>query len=52
MSETNSGVESASGMSPAEAQTVHKYMVSTTVIYVGIAVVAHLLMWIYRPWFM
>ena len=41
-----------SGLTPAEAQTFHKFMVTYTGLYIGIAVVAHLLMWIYRPWFM
>ncbi|MEL7489161.1 MAG: light-harvesting protein [Pseudomonadota bacterium] len=52
MSNTDGGGGSPSGMTPEEAQSVHKYIVMIAGIYTGIAVLAHLLMWIYRPWFM
>lgn len=39
-----------SGLTDAQAKEVHGYFMSLTVVYVGIAVVAHLLMWMWRPW--
>lgn len=34
-----------------EAQEIHKAFMGTFALYVGIAVVAHALMWVYAPWF-
>jgi light-harvesting complex 1 beta chain len=40
-----------SGLSEQEAREFHGYFTSMTTVFVGIALVAHLLMWIWRPWF-
>mgnify|MGYP001817519791 CR=1 FL=1 len=40
----------ASGLTYEQAKEVHGYFMQLTTIYVGIALVAHLLMWIWRPW--
>ena len=40
-----------SGLSPQMAQEFHKYFMQFTILYIGIAVVAHILMWAWRPWF-
>ena len=41
---------SLSGMSEGEAQEFHKFYLQGMWLFVGIAVVAHLLVWIWRPW--
>ncbi|MEM1197510.1 MAG: light-harvesting antenna LH1, beta subunit [Pseudomonadota bacterium] len=38
-------------LTPEEAQEIHKGFMSTFTLYVSIAVVAHVLMWAYKPWF-
>jgi light-harvesting complex 1 beta chain len=39
-----------SGLSDAEAKEFHGIFVASFVIFVGIAVVAHVLAWMWRPW--
>jgi light-harvesting complex 1 beta chain len=39
-----------SGISEQEAREFHGYFTSLTTVFVGIALVAHLLMWMWRPW--
>jgi light-harvesting complex 1 beta chain len=43
--------ESLTGLTDAEAQEVHKYMIQGYILFVGVAVVAHFLVWQWRPWF-
>ncbi len=43
--------ESMSGLTPDEAREFHRYYMQGLWLFVGIAVVAHLLTWIWRPWF-
>ena len=40
---------SLTGMSEGEAQEFHKYYLQGMFIFVAIAVVAHLLVWMWRP---
>jgi light-harvesting complex 1 beta chain len=40
-----------SGITEQEAQEFHGYFVTLMMVFVGIALVAHLLMWMWRPWF-
>lgn len=42
--------ESLSGLSEAEAKEFHKLFVQSFIIFTGIAVVAHVLAWMWRPW--
>jgi light-harvesting complex 1 beta chain len=42
---------SLTGLTDDEAKEFHKLWVSSYIFYVGIAVVAHLLVWTWRPWF-
>jgi light-harvesting complex 1 beta chain len=42
--------ESLSGLTPAEAQEFHKIFVSSFILFTIIAVVAHILVWMWRPW--
>jgi light-harvesting complex 1 beta chain len=41
---------SLSGMTEGEAQEFHRYYLQGMWIFVAIAVVAHLLVWMWRPW--
>jgi len=43
-------LEKASGLTDDEAKELHGNFVSMTLLYVAIAVVAHVLMWMWRPW--
>lgn len=42
--------KSLSGLSEPEAREFHKIFVTSFVIFTGIAVVAHILAWMWRPW--
>lgn len=42
--------ESLSGLTQAEAQEFHKIFMSSFLIFTLIAVVAHVLVWMWRPW--
>ncbi len=39
-----------SGLTEAEAKEIHSGFMQMTILYIGIALVAHALMWIWRPW--
>ena len=45
----NSG-GSASGLSDREAQEFHSLFMTSFLIFTAIAVVAHILVWMWRPW--
>ncbi|MHA7872072.1 MAG: light-harvesting antenna LH1, beta subunit [Hyphococcus sp.] len=49
-SDTPGRSESLSGMTPAEAQEFHKLFMMSFIIFTLIAVVAHFLVWMWRPW--
>jgi light-harvesting complex 1 beta chain len=40
-----------SGLTNDEAKELHRAFVTTTTVYVLIALAAHYLVWIWRPWF-
>lgn len=42
---------SPSGLSEQEAKEFHKYFVISFFVFTAIAVVAHILAWMWRPWF-
>jgi light-harvesting complex 1 beta chain len=42
--------ESWSGLSDQEAQEFHQYYMQGLFLFVAIAVVAHILVWLWRPW--
>jgi light-harvesting complex 1 beta chain len=44
------GKGSISGLSDAEAQEFHQYYIQGFVGFTAVAVVAHFLVWIWRPW--
>lgn len=41
---------SLSGLSEAEAREFHSVFMSSFVVFVVVAVVAHILAWMWRPW--
>jgi light-harvesting complex 1 beta chain len=41
---------SNSGLTEAEAQEFHRHYMSSMIAFVGVAVVAHILVWAWRPW--
>lgn len=41
---------SLSGLSEGEAQEFHKFYIQGMMIFTAIAVVAHFLVWMWRPW--
>jgi light-harvesting complex 1 beta chain len=41
----------SSGLNDNEAQEFHRYFVQGFVIFTAIALVAHILAWMWRPWF-
>lgn len=42
--------ESLSGLTDGEAKEFHKIFMQSFIIFVAIAVFAHILAWIWRPW--
>ncbi len=40
----------ASGLTEMEAKEFHKIFVTSFLIFTGVAVVAHILVWMWRPW--
>jgi light-harvesting complex 1 beta chain len=42
---------SLSGLTDNEAREFHSLFMSSTIAYVAVAVVAHVLVWLWRPWF-
>ena len=43
--------ETKSGISEQEAREFHGYFTQLMAVFIGIALVAHWLMWMWRPWF-
>jgi len=41
---------SLSGLTESEAQEYHKYFIQGFMIFTAVAVVAHILVWMWRPW--
>jgi len=50
MADSNSG-GSLSGLKQNEAREFHAIFVTSFFFFTGIAVVAHFLVWLWRPWF-
>ncbi|MGF1543799.1 MAG: light-harvesting antenna LH1, beta subunit [Parvularculaceae bacterium] len=42
--------DTMSGLTPQMAQEFHKAFVMNFIVFTGIAILAHLLVWIWRPW--
>ena len=43
--------KSISGLTDEEAQEFHTFWIQGTVAFTAVAVVAHFLVWAWRPWF-
>jgi light-harvesting complex 1 beta chain len=39
------------GLSSSEAREFHSAFMQSTLAYIAVAVVAHILVWMWRPWF-
>lgn len=50
MSDTQLRTGSVSGLTDSEAREFHSIFVTSFLVFTGIAVVAHILVWIWRPW--
>lgn len=51
MLERDPGSGSLSGLTPDEAREFHKIFVQSFLAFTAVAVVAHILVWMWRPWF-
>lgn len=49
-SSTPASSQSLSGLTEKEAQEFHKVFMMSFAIFAGIAVFAHLLVWLWKPW--
>lgn len=50
MAEVQGRDVSISGMTEAEAREFHSIFVTSFIVFAAIAVVAHILVWLWRPW--
>ena len=50
MSDVSVRTGSTSGLTDAEAREFHSIFVTSFIVFVAIAVVAHVLVWLWRPW--
>jgi len=41
---------SRSGLTEKEAKEVHKFFISGFLLFTAVAIVAHVLVWMWRPW--
>ena len=51
MSDVTMRGNSSSGLTDGEAREFHSIFVTSFIIFTGIAIVAHFLVWQWRPWF-
>ena len=42
--------ESLTGLSEGEAKEFHKIFMASFVVFIGIAIIAHILAWAWQPW--
>ena len=50
MSETNLRAGSTSGLTDSEAREFHSIFVTSFIVFTVIAIIAHVLVWQWRPW--
>ena len=50
MSDVQSRTSSTSGLTDSEAREFHSIFVTSFIIFTAIALVAHILVWQWRPW--
>ena len=51
MADRDSSTGSLSGLTEAEAKEFHRIFLGSFVLFVMIAITAHILVWAWRPWF-
>lgn len=44
-------ITSRTGITEAEAEEINGWIMRGTLLFTGIAIVAHALVWMWRPWF-
>lgn len=47
----DNGIFAQSGLNEAEAREVQGYVSQYFTIFLAFAILAHILMWVYKPWF-
>ncbi len=50
MSEANLRAGSTSGLTDSEAREFHSIFLTSFIVFTVIAIVAHILVWLWRPW--
>ncbi|GAC1340586.1 MAG: light-harvesting antenna LH1, beta subunit [Acetobacteraceae bacterium] len=50
MSDVQLRTGSTSGLTDSEAREFHSIFVTSFIVFVAIAIVAHILVWMWRPW--
>ncbi len=50
MSDVQSRTSSTSGLTDSEAREFHSIFVTSFIAFVAVAIVAHILVWTWRPW--
>ncbi len=50
MSDAQTRTGSTSGLTDSEAREFHSIFVTSFIVFVVIAIVAHVLVWMWRPW--
>lgn len=50
MAEPAGRSDSLSGLTEPEAKEFHKIFMQSFMVFVGVAIVAHILAWLWRPW--
>ena len=50
MSDVQSRTSSTSGLTDTEAREFHSIFITSFIVFVAIAIVAHILVWTWRPW--
>jgi light-harvesting complex 1 beta chain len=51
MADTETRGSMLTGLTAGEAQEFHSFFMSSTIVYIVVAIVAHFLVWQWRPWF-
>ena len=50
MSDVQTRTSSSSGLTDSEAREFHSIFVTSFIVFVVVAIVAHVLVWLWRPW--
>ncbi len=50
MSDIQQRTSSTSGLTDSEAREFHSIFVTSFIVFVVVAIVAHILVWMWRPW--